>query len=98
MYQCPHCQLPGIPVWRKASLGHGHSIRCRCCGGRVGVPNGRSLLAALPFLAILTAIVVAFELPGALVGAGIRWLFVGALAAWLLAVVLNFWWVPLIRR
>jgi len=50
MHNCPHCQKPSVSSIRLASLGPARSMKCRACGGRIGVPYGKSFLAMTPFL------------------------------------------------
>jgi hypothetical protein len=50
MYTCPHCQQPGISVWRRAFLGPTIPATCTACGRKIGVPWGESTIAVLPLV------------------------------------------------
>ena len=49
MCVCPHCNKSGISVLRRAFMGPLLPATCRECGGKVGVPMGKSMLAFVPF-------------------------------------------------
>jgi hypothetical protein len=89
MYNCPHCQQPGISVLRRSFLGPAIPATCVQCGRKIGVPYGKSVVAALPFLA---AIVISVFVATLLVQ--VTLCLVGA--ATMVALFLN--WVPLIKR
>jgi hypothetical protein len=48
MYICPHCQQPGISALRRAYLGPAVPATCTACGGKIGIPWGKSMIAYLP--------------------------------------------------
>ncbi len=50
MHICPHCQQSGISVIRRAFLGPAVAATCTSCGGKVGVPWGKSMIAFLPMV------------------------------------------------
>ncbi|MCR5867105.1 hypothetical protein [Aquincola sp. J276] len=79
--QCPHCGLRALSAWRKLALGPAGRARCRSCGLRVGVAPVQALLAMLPsvlvVLAVLTGIV---RQPGLAVGAALLGIACTALA------------------
>lgn len=58
MYICPHCNKPGITLFRKLSLGPVLPATCKSCHKKVGGPYLSSLLAFTPF--IITIIVVIY--------------------------------------
>lgn len=88
MLTCPHCGDPGIPLWRKLSLGPAFPTTCRACGSRVGVPPS-SMLALIPALTCVVASAFIPSLPLRMV----LWWVGAALTAivWMI-------WVPLERR
>jgi len=87
-YECPRCHQPGIPAWRRWSLGPATPTVCLACGGRVGVPWS-STLSVLPFLVgILLSATVDSSIGSA------TCLLVGAAGMFLL-----YWWIaPLVPR
>jgi hypothetical protein len=104
-YPCPHCDGPGIPVWRKAFLDPIYATTCRICGQEVAVPYLKSILAAVPLIAVL--VLPTFFVP---VGSLLEQTAVGqltrALVFWCVATVigaaisvyLSLHWVPLVPR
>lgn len=89
MYVCPHCNQPGISALRRSFLGPLIPATCKVCGGKIGVPFGKSFLAASSFiLAILISPLAhtpAYSLLTVIVGAAAMF-------------VLHFKFVPLIKR
>jgi len=89
MYICPHCNKPGISALRRAFLGPAIPATCSACGGKVGVPMYKSMLATAPFI---IAIVAAQFAPTPTL----------SLSAWAIGAVvmfvLHFKFVPLIKR
>jgi hypothetical protein len=83
-YSCPHCKGPGIPVWRKACLDPIYATTCRICGGWVGVPYLKSLLAALPLLGAVFIPMIYYLFAGDLEHTPAT-VLIRALAAWLVA-------------
>jgi len=55
MHSCPHCNKDGITTLRRAFLGPAMVTICTECGGKVGVPLGRSIVAAVPYLLAIGA-------------------------------------------
>lgn len=88
MSVCPHCNKSGISFLRRACLGPLIPATCSVCGGKVGVPMGKSMLAFAPFLA-------------ALVGAQVAPTQALSFLAWIVGaaimIVLHFKYVPLIK-
>ena len=63
MYQCPHCEKPGITVLRKVFLSPGMPATCKSCGKMIGVTYGPWIKAALPGTAVMVgAIFIKSEL------------------------------------
>jgi hypothetical protein len=89
VYACPHCNKPGISMLRRAFLGPAIPATCNVCGGKVGVPYGRSFVAVAPFMAAILFGVFAPN-PALLVLA----LVVGAVAMF----ALFFKFVPLVKK
>lgn len=59
MYNCPHCDKPGISILRRYSLGPSVPATCRQCGKKVGVSYKKSFWALAPFgLSLLVAQIV----------------------------------------
>ena len=54
MYTCPRCDEPGIPGWRRWTLGPAVPTRCTSCRGTVGVP-WKSLVSMIPLAITLVA-------------------------------------------
>jgi hypothetical protein len=73
MYNCPHCDKPGISVLRRFSLGPAVPTTCHQCGKKVGVSYRKSFWAFVPFgLSLVAAYLVrpiGFSIAIAAVGA-----------------------------
>lgn len=89
MYICPHCNKPGISKLRRAFLGPAIPAACAQCGGKVGVPLGKTLVAALT--GFVAYVVAQFAPTPAL---SISAFTVGAVVV----VVLFFKFVPLVKK
>ncbi|VAW77408.1 hypothetical protein MNBD_GAMMA13-503 [hydrothermal vent metagenome] len=62
MFQCPHCEKPGISPWRKAILSPGLFASCRSCNGLSGIRYSSWLSAMLPgSVLMIAALFVASE-------------------------------------
>ena len=89
MYLCPHCSKPGVSVLRRAFLGPAIAATCSSCGGKVGVPWGKSMIALSPFLL-------------AILGSAFAPSFAAAAAIWVAGAVvmfvLFFTFVPLVKE
>lgn len=48
--QCPHCGQSGISGLRRQFIGPAVPATCSSCGGKVGVPFGRTFLAMIPWI------------------------------------------------
>ena len=48
MYDCPHCEKPGVTVLRKALLSPGMPATCKSCGKLIGITYGSWIKAAMP--------------------------------------------------
>ena len=55
MFQCPHCDKPGVSALRKAILSPGLLATCKSCNGESGIRYSSWLLAMLPGSALLIA-------------------------------------------
>lgn len=55
MFQCPHCEKPGVSPLRKAILSPGLLATCRSCSGSSGLRYPSWLLAMLPGSALMIA-------------------------------------------
>jgi len=88
MYKCPHCNKPGISVWRKLWIGSAIPATCKQCGKKVGVPYATTF-AMIPFI-------FAIVLTGSVGPAMLR------IATWvvgfLIMGVIQLKWVPLVPR
>ncbi len=93
MYNCPICNQPGIPVWRKLMLGPALPTTCRQCGKKVGVPWS-SMLSVVPFLFAIIFSYYAFFFTNI----DLIWLF----TALVLSIIIMFFayikWIPLIPK
>ena len=89
MWECPHCEQPGISKLRKLYLGPAVPASCQACGEKVGVPYGHAMVALLP-LFIPIAMVLLFG-----------WLLLG-IVLFVIGAPISFWlthfWVPLEAR
>jgi hypothetical protein len=74
---------------RRACLGPAIPATCTACGGKIGVPMGRSMLAIAPFI-------------GSIIAARFAPTLALALFAWIVGatmmITLHFLLVPLIKR
>jgi len=88
MYNCPHCEKPGISVMRKMALGPAIPATCKSCGAKVGVPYS-SMLTAIPFMIGMLASFAVEPIAGkiALWGGGA-----------ILMLIIYARWVPLVKR
>lgn len=89
MYTCPHCNKSGISTLRRAFLGPAVPATCNVCGGKIGVPYGKSIVVVAPFIAAILFGVIAPNL-----AVHVLALVVGAIAMF----ALFFMFVPLVKR
>jgi hypothetical protein len=55
MFNCPHCEKPGIPPLRKAILSPGLLATCKSCSGLSGIRYSAWLTAMLPGSVLMIA-------------------------------------------
>jgi len=55
MFNCPHCDKPGISALRKAMLSPGHLATCNSCGGLSGTRFTSWLIAMIPGSILMVA-------------------------------------------
>jgi len=55
LFNCPHCEKPGISSLRKAILSPGLLATCSSCGGTSGLRYPSWLTAMLPGLILMVA-------------------------------------------
>jgi len=55
MFQCPHCDKPGISPLRKAILSPGLLATCKSCNGLSGIRYLSWLIAMLPGSVLMIA-------------------------------------------
>lgn len=55
MFQCPHCEKPGVSPLRKAILSPGLLATCKSCRGSSGIRYPSWLIAMLPGSALMIA-------------------------------------------
>lgn len=89
MYICPHCNNPGLSVLRRSYLGPAVAATCKSCGKKIGIPYGKSSIAAAPFVASLIAepFIVDWATSACLIAAGA-----------IVMGVLFFKFVPLVKK
>jgi len=89
-HTCPHCGAGGISALQKMFLGAALPMACSECGGKVGVPYVRSMLALAPWFVALWVLL-------AMSDGDLQSFFLGATGAAGLFIV-SWAFVPLIRR
>jgi hypothetical protein len=62
MFNCPHCEKPGISPLRKAIMSPGLQATCKSCNGLSGMRYTSWLVAMLPGSALMIAAL--FVAPG----------------------------------
>ena len=89
MFNCPHCEKPGISPLRKAILSPGLQATCKACGGSSSTRYPSWLTAMLPGTALMVA---ALFVDSGLV----EWSL--SLLGLLMMIILPFWFTPLHRE
>ena len=86
MFNCPHCEKPGIPPIRKAVLSPGIHATCKACGGSSSTRYSSWLIAMLPgTVLMLAAMFVDSDL--------VEWSL--SIFGLMLMIVIPFWFSPL---
>ena len=89
MFNCPHCEKPGISPLRKVILSPGIQTTCRACGGSSSTRYLSWLAAMLPGTALMVAaLFVDSDL--------VEWSL--SLLGLLMMIILPFWFTPLHRE
>jgi hypothetical protein len=55
MFNCPHCEKPGISPLRKAIMSPGLQATCKSCSGLSGMRYSSWLIAMLPGTVLMIA-------------------------------------------
>jgi len=94
MYPCPHCGTDAFSFWQKELLRPARSIKCRHCGGRVGVPGIHTFVWLYPMFMLIVAVPLFL---GARLGL-LNAIFTGSLIAFAVSASLCHRYVALIPR
>jgi len=86
MFNCPHCEKPGISPLRKAILSPGLLATCNSCGGTSSTRYPSWLTAMLPgSIIMIAAMFVASDL--------VEWSL--NILGLMLMIIIPFWFAPL---
>ena len=86
MFNCPHCEKPGISPLRKAILSPGLLATCNLCGGTSSTRYPSWLTAMLPgSILMIAAMFVASDL--------VEWSL--SILGLMLMIIIPFWFAPL---
>ena len=86
MFNCPHCEKPGISPLRKAILSPGLLATCNSCGGTSSTRYPSWLTAMLPgSILMIAAMFVASDL--------VEWSL--NILGLMLMIIIPFWFAPL---
>ena len=86
MFNCPHCEKPGISPLRKAILSPGLLAACNSCGGTSSTRYQSWLTAMLPgSILMIAAMFVASDL--------VEWSL--SILGLMLMIIIPFWFAPL---
>ena len=86
MFNCPHCEKPGISPLRKAILSPGLLATCNSCGGTSSTRYPSWLTAMLPgSILMIAAMFVASDL--------VEWSL--NILGLILMIIIPFWFAPL---
>jgi len=86
MFNCPHCEKPGISPLRKAILSPGLLATCNSCGGTSSTHYPSWLTAMLPgSILMIAAMFVASDL--------VEWSL--SILGLMLMIIIPFWFAPL---
>jgi len=86
MFNCPHCEKPGISPLRKAILSPGLLATCNSCGGTSSTRYPSWLTAMLPgSILMIAAMFVASDL--------VEWSL--SILGLMLMIIIPFWFAPL---
>jgi hypothetical protein len=83
MFNCPHCEKPGISPLRKAIMSPGLQATCKSCSGLSGMRYSSWLIAMLPGTVLMIAALFAepglvewvLNITGVILMVVIPWLF-----------------------
>lgn len=83
MFNCPHCEKPGISPLRKAIMSPGLQATCKSCSGLSGMRYSSWLIAMLPGTVLMIAALFAepglvewvLNITGVILMIVIPWLF-----------------------
>ena len=89
MFNCPHCEKPGISPLRKAILSPGLLATCNSCGGTSSTRYPSWLTAMLPgSILMISAMFVDSDL--------VEWSL--SILGLMLMIIIPFWFAPLYKE